>query len=485
MTVHCNYHPSKFAAYQCPKCGVNFCSDCIIRRKIEQYGKAKNVFLCPKCNVYAKELSITNAIEPFWTRLPKFFTYPLSPKPLLLIFIISLISSFFMGNDIISALIQFACFGVILTYSYSALEGTVNGNLKPPSINLSTISDDFGIVFKQFAIYFAIILVSVTVSIKISIFLGVTFFFISLLLLPAMIIMLAVSKSFFAAIMPQIFIRVAWRIGWPYLALCFFLLILLSAPAVILSLIWNIIPKNIVNFFVTFFSSYYMIISYHLMGYFLFQYHERVAYKINYQRNDEPLADSRKQIKTAIPVNGFGENELLNRINVLIKDGNLDGAISLIREETRGNINDPIIAERYFNLLQLKKMNPELIEYGKNYIQFLSKTNQKDKLCEVYLLCKSIDENFINNDASCLYITAKMLNEKNNHLEAKQAFERFIAIDENNAMVPNAQFFIAKILNEKLNDPLKATDIINGLIKKHPFHENTAYIQSYLRQIKT
>ncbi|HES59775.1 MAG TPA: hypothetical protein ENO18_05015 [Caldithrix sp.] len=210
-----------------------------------------------------------------------------------------------------------------------------------------------------------------------------------------------------------------------------------------------------------------------------------MAYKINYQRNDEPLEDSKKQIKTAIPVNGLVDNELLNRINVLIKDGNLDGAISLIREETRGNINDPIIAGRYFNLLQLRKMNPELIEYGRNYIQLLSKINQKDKLCEVYLLCKSIDENFINNDASCLYITAKMLNEKNNHLEAKQAFERFIAIDENHAMVPNAQFFIAKILNEKLNEPLKAVDIINGLIKKHPFHENTAYIQSYLRQIKT
>jgi tetratricopeptide (TPR) repeat protein len=300
-----------------------------------------------------------------------------------------------------------------------------------------------------------------------------------------MIIMLAVTKSFFAAIMPQVFIRLAWRIGWPYLALCFFLMTLASAPVAILSLIWNVIPKNIVNFFVTFFSSYYMIVSYHLMGYILFQYHEQVGYKIDYDRNDEPIADSKTSIKATASINGRSENEMLNRINILIKEGNFDDAISLIREETHGKISDPIIAERYFNLLQLKKMKPELIEYGRNYIQFLSNTNQKDKLCEVYLLCKSIDENFINNDAACLYITAKALNEKNNHFEAKQAFERFIALDENHVMVPNAQFFIAKILNEKLNEPLKAIDIINNLIKKYPFHENTAYIQSYLRQIKT
>jgi tetratricopeptide (TPR) repeat protein len=485
MTLYCNYHPSQFAAYQCPKCGVNLCSNCIIRRKYEQYGQTKNVFICPKCNVYAKELSITNAIEPFWTRLPKFFKYPLSPKPIIMIFIISVLSSFFMGKNIVSALIQFACFGVVLTYSYSVLASTANGNLKPPLISLNTISDDFGIVFKQYAIYLIIALISIQLSIKISLFLGLTFLAISLLLLPAMIIMLAVTKSFFAAIMPQVFIRLAWRIGWPYLALCFFLMTLASAPVAILSLIWNVIPKNIVNFFVTFFSSYYMIVSYHLMGYILFQYHEQVGYKIDYDRNDEPIADSKTSIKATASINGRSENEMLNRINILIKEGNFDDAISLIREETHGKISDPIIAERYFNLLQLKKMKPELIEYGRNYIQFLSNTNQKDKLCEVYLLCKSIDENFINNDAACLYITAKALNEKNNHFEAKQAFERFIALDENHVMVPNAQFFIAKILNEKLNEPLKAIDIINNLIKKYPFHENTAYIQSYLRQIKT
>jgi len=294
-----------------------------------------------------------------------------------------------------------------------------------------------------------------------------------------------VTKSFFSAIMPQVFIRLAWRIGWPYLTLCFFLMTLAFAPIAIVSLIWNVIPKNIVNFFVTFFSSYYMIVSYHLMGYILFQYHEQVGYKIDYSRNDEPIADSKTSIKATSSINGRRENELLNRINILIKDGNLDDAISLIREETQGKISDPIIAERYFNLLQLKKMKPELIEYGRNYIQLLSNTNQKDKLCEVYLLCKSIDENFITNDAACLYIAAKVLNEKNNHLEAKQAFERFIAIDENHVMVPIAHFFIAKILNEKLNEPLKAIDIINNLIKKYPFHENTSYIQSYLRQIKT
>lgn len=286
--------------------------------------------------------------------------------------------------------------------------------------------------------------------------------------------------------MPHVFFRLAWRIGWPYLILFLFLVFLISAPTVILGLIRNVVPNFITTFFAMFFTSYYMIVSYHLMGYILFQYHEQVGYDIHYQREDTEVSLAKPSLYTAETANRQIENEMLSRLNVMIKEGNYDEAIALISDNTQGNISDPVLAERYFTLLQMKDMKPELVEHGKNYIQFLSKSSQKDKLCEVYLLCQSIDKNFIDNiEASLLYKIAKILNEKNYHLEAKQAFERFIAFDENNAMVPDVQFLIAKILNEKMNEPLQAADVINNIIKKYPFHENTSFIQGYLRQIKT
>jgi len=50
-------------------------------------------------------------------------------------------------------------------------------------------------------------------------------------------------------------------------------------------------------------------------------------------------------------------------------------------------------------------------------------------------------------------------------------------------MIPNAYFFTAKLLHEKLNNGRQASRILQHLISKYPFHENTAFVQSYLRQI--
>jgi tetratricopeptide (TPR) repeat protein len=483
MAVNCKYHPAQPAAHLCPKCNTYFCSNCIVKRQGELYGNKRDVFICPKCNIYTKPLAVSYKIEPFWTRLPKIFAYPLHWQPIILLLIVAALNTYSGNMFIVGIFIQFACFGVALTYSYAALTSTVHGNFKAPPISMESVNNNFGIVFKQYAVFLIIGAVSFKL-LSVNLFFGVIFIIAALLLLPAMIIILAETKSILAAINPQVIFLLAWRIGRHYLLLCFFLITLAAAPGSIVAFIGKSIPRNISIFLGTFCSYYYMLVAYHLMGYILFQYHEKLGYEIDYDGENEPVVNHPTPIKAASTVNERLNNELLNKLNILIKEGNLDEAISLIREETRGNITDPVLAERYFNLMQLKQMNPELLVYGRNYIPLLIKSNQKDKLCEVYLTCKSIDENFIN-DAGSLYITAKTLNEKNNHTEAKQAFERFISMDEKHPLVPNAYFFIAKILNEKLNEPLKASEIIKSIINKYPFHENTAYIQTYLKQIKT
>jgi tetratricopeptide (TPR) repeat protein len=360
------------------------------------------------------------------------------------------------------------------------LTTTVHGNFKAPEINMELINNNSGVIFKQLVIFLLVGGIFHELS-KISSLLAGLFSLLSWLLLPAIIIILAETKSILAAINPQVIVRLAWRIGSPYLLMFLFLFTLASAPGFIAGLIGKFIPQYISILLVAILTFYYMLVAYHLMGYVLFQYHEKVGYEIDYA--GEPVNIPKTLIDNASITNKRLNDELLIRLNILAKEGNVDKAIALIREETQGNITDPIIAERYFNLLQIKQMNPELLEHGRNYIQLLIKTNQKEKLCEVYLTCKFIGENFIT-DAGSLYIIAKALNEKNNHAEAKQAFERFIAMDDKHPLVPNASFFIAKILNEKFHEPQKASEIIKSIINKYPFHENTAYVQTYLKQIK-
>lgn len=473
MSLHCSYHPTQPAAWSCPQCDAYLCKECVITRRIEHYGRMKEFQLCPKCNVYVKKLSIANAIVPFWKRLPHFFAYPLvSFHSLILLAVVSALTILFTGHGIFNILMRFALFGIVLKYAYSALASTSNGNLKAPQIGMKTISDNFEIVFKQLVIYFLVGFIFFTLCGVFGVVVGSLFLIFALLLLPAMIIILAVTNSIFAAVNPFVFLRLAWRIGWPYLALYFFLTILGSAPSLIGRFIGPHVSLSLFVFIISFVSGYYMIVSYHLMGYVLFQYHEEAGYAIDYDDEEQAneTADGEK-------------NELFNNINIYIKEGDIDGAISLIQQETHGEIDTIELADRYYALLRLKQRNQEMVDFGKKYLALLTKKNQKEKISEVYRECKALDASFVP-EPSTLYVVARALNETGHHEKALNVFTCLIKGKPNDPMVPNALFFIAKILNEKLNEPVKAIGILKHLLQKYPFHENTTFVQAYINHMQ-
>ena len=79
------------------------------------------------------------------------------------------------------------------------------------------------------------------------------------------------------------------------------------------------------------------------MGYVIFQYHEEIGYEVDLDEEEASLDKTTPERNV--------ENELLNKIDILVKEGKLDEAISLIKDETGGVIFDLNLAERYFNLL--------------------------------------------------------------------------------------------------------------------------------------
>lgn len=490
MPVYCTYHPLHYAAFSCPKCHANLCPSCIVKKKNEFYGYSKDVYLCPKCTVFVDKLSFAHAIEPFWKRLPAIFQYPLHLQPIALIIALAFIQTFFASKTLTGLIVQILCFGIILTYACLALAASANGRLHPPPIEPSAISKNFNLFFKQLALYVILAIVVYQLASTLLPYLGIeptlilasVFGLITMLLLPAMIIMLAVTKSLVAAIAPHAFILLAWRIGWPYLALCFFLSILISAPAMLAGLIWNHLPREVGYFLAMVFSSYYMIVSYHLMGYMLFQYHEKAGYQVDYEGDFHSSVHKQNASKNA--QSGNQADDLLNRINVLIRDGNYDAAVSEIQQSTHGVITDPALADRYYNLLYLRKMKADLLAFAPDYIKLMYKTNDKEKICAAYLFCSPLRPDFLDDHPSLLFAVGKTLLESNYAMDALKVFDHFVQIHQDHSMTPNSYFFIARIFNEKLNNPVRAAKIIQWLMKNHPFHENASFVQAYAKQIK-
>jgi tetratricopeptide (TPR) repeat protein len=474
MEIFCSYHPTKPASWECPECNECYCGNCISKRSVFQYGKKTFHYFCPKCNVYADRISIGNSIIPFWKSLHKIFIYPFHIRIIIFLLILSVATAVFTGSGLISYLVRVAVWGILLKYSFSVLKETANGKLTPPRISLETISDDFQIVFKQIAVY-VIIFIAFAIMASIGTLMGIIFIGFAILSLPAMITVLVVTDSLIAAVNPVVFVKMAWRIGWAYLVMYLFLTILLSAPAALGYYLIRFLPDNSHLFLISLAESYYSIIAYHLMGYVMLQYHEEIGWDPEY---DEALTDEKDEEAERKP-----DDEIINRIDMFIKDGNIDHAVAFIKSEVGTDISNLGISERYFKILKIKRDSLKMAEHGKSYLDLLITEKKWDEACQVYSDCLGANNNFTPSSSSLLKI-GSLLNEKGNFKGAIDAYNRFVKSDPDNPLTPKVYFLSANILNEKLAMPQKAAKILNAVIKKYPDNAIVPHAVNYLKKMQ-
>lgn len=472
--MFCDYHPQKRAVWYCPSCDLDFCESCVEVRVVEQYGKKKKIYFCPKCDTKAQRHSAENTIVPFWNMLPKFFLYPFHLRILVLMTVLSFSGVLFSKGGLFSFLMRVAIWGVLVKYSFAVLKYTAKGSLRPPKIDQETISNEFGIVFKQVGIYLAIGYAGIKITQIAGVSMGVVFGGLAILSIPSMIIVLVATNSLVHALNPILFVSMALRIGWGYLLMFLFYTLLGSAPWILGQYIISYIPAQLQFFLFSMAKSYYIIISYHLMGYVVYQYHEEIGYEVEFEEEDSTAREGASEDDP--------QERLMERTNMLVKDGNLDEAIQMIKEETKGHLSNIALSERYYGLLKMRERTSEMLEHAKSYLDLLAREDRKDRLCDIYRECVSHDTKFAPGPSTTFKI-AGCLNEGGKHKEAIQAYDRFVKANSDHPMIPKAYFLAANIVNEKLNNPQKASDLLRGILKKYPNHEMIPYVERYLKQI--
>lgn len=469
--INCSIHPGKAAHWQCSHCNLNFCPDCVKKGKASSY-HIKDENLCPKCDMRINWLGVANIIEPFWKKLPNIFAYPFSLRPLLLNIVLSLLAVFFAGGMIFS----FIVWGVLLKYAFSALKTTASGDLVPPPVNLETISEDFDQVFKQLGIYFIVGFATFWVFSNLGAFIGFICMVIAVLSIPAMIILLVDSNDLGHAINPINFISLIFKIGWGYLLMYFFLVLLGVAPNALAGTIISILPDGMYPFLSKFAVNFYTIISYHLMGYVILQYHEEIGYDVEEVTFKE---DGRKK---GAPKESE-ESQLLKKVDLLVKEGSLDDAIFDLKEAVGYSVAaDVEVYGQLYKLLKIRKRSEEVNEYGPRYLDILLKKNMANKACEVYLECLSSIPGFTIKPSE-LFKMGTWLTKKGKIKEAINTYERILKKDSNHLLAPDAYLRVAQIFNDRLKNGSKAKEIINFIIKKYPASEVIPQAKTYLKEI--
>lgn len=479
MKQSCDYHPTRTAHWYCPKCDANLCPDCVVAREKGDHFKGELLYFCPKCNLSVEWCGVENIIDPFWKHLPKIFAYPFSSlHPIALIISLSILISLFMGPGLFNLLIRGVIFLIVLKYSFETLKSTASGDLRPPKINSKTLSDDIDLVVKQYVLYYVIFMVAGWIYVSVSPFLSATFRLVALFFAPSMVILLVTTNRLFHALNPLLFFSITYRIGWGYVVMYLFLLLLGGAPSVAAHFIFKLLPQSLHAFLISMATSYYTIISYHLMGYVILQYHEDIGYKIEPEDFKEQASDNTESVQTdsgAI---------ILKEINPLIQEGKYDDAIAVIKQRTStSGIENIELSERYYSLLKMTNQKLKMSDYGISHLDLVIKANQKMEAFDIYSECKKIDSRFLPTAIS-LFKIGNWLNETGKFKEAVRVFNRLIKAYPDNSLVPKSYFRAAQIFNDRMMNPEKAAKILKVLIKKYPGHEIVPQIENYLSSMK-
>ncbi|MCF8095857.1 MAG: tetratricopeptide repeat protein [Desulfobacteraceae bacterium] len=478
MPYYCQYHPAKLAHWLCPYCQKAFCPSCISPRTGGYSGK-ETWYFCPSCNRQAQWIGAANTMVPFWERIHKFFQYPLSLQPLSLMVVLALLSVMFSGKGLMPALFGFVVWAVMLKYAFAALRTTAKGDLRPPPINAKTVGSDIELVFKQIALFVIGLFASVYAGVLLGPLGSLLVLLAGILLLPAMIIVLISTEKLLHAINPLVFVSLAARIGWGYLVMFLFLAILYFAPFYLGGYIVSLMPEFSHRFLFNLAQNYYTLVSYHLMGYVVLQYHQNIGYEVNYEDFKDPAAGNADAVQ---PITDPVDKTLADTA-IMVKEGRHDEAIKQIEEVAAvQGFTDVKLSERYYSLLEMKKASEKLSQHGPVHLTLLIGAGAREKACAVYKACLKMDENFVP-EASSLFKIAGWQNGIGKSREAILTFKHFVQTYPDHHLVPMAYFRIAEILTERIGDPEKARRVLHMLIKRYPEHDVMAQAKHLLKQV--
>ena len=466
-TIFCKYHPDMPARWACNHCLINFCKNCIQADKGE-------VPVCPVCGKPAESLGAGNLIRPFWQRIHQFFLYPLQFPPML--FMLLLIVIYIVLNKLpadkmpFGILVEIAMFMLFIKYAYVVLEHTAQGYLRAQRIQGKMLTENLETPFKQIFIVFLFLIFLSELAALDSVALIYIGLFVTALVFPASVMVLAVEHRFFRAINPIRLLEVIHRLGSAYFIMCLYILLVLVGAMEVTNLMIEYLPTSIYLPVGNFIIMYFILVMFNMMGYVIYQYHEKLGYSI-----EQEYSEAGSWPHETEPA--------LREVEILFHEGKLDEVrkrlISMIQEHP-GNL---LYRERLHRLIQKSGDMEGLRNYSADYLVRLILEDRPSEAIRVFSDCYKLDKNFKFGNGRQRFLMAQLLN-KNGQSRAALNLLTDLHVDfPGYEGIPQAYLLVAKIMCESFNEDEKARQVLNFLQNKYPTHPRMPEVKEYMKII--
>ena len=362
----CKYHPLVPTSFHCEVCQQSTCATCV--DDVSDHGEPH----CVVCGGYLESAANSDNVAPFWRRIEEAFKYPINSEALMMIIGVSIgmavVSSLPFGG-LTLLIITLALYGAMLNYSFMAMTTSSEGDFEPPSA-IDALLGGLGLSFKMiFMIILMVVLIfftAVQIGQLAANFLAILF----VVGLPAILITFAHSGSILQALNPLMFVTLMFRVGFPYLVLLGFIMVMTSSVGLISSIIGNDFAA-ISAVFQSIVTNYYTVVMFHLMGYMLYQYQDRLGFS---STNDISGYDNQRT----------AQDNLFARVNVLLKEGEYARCLDILKEGSTNYPDEKRFSEKYFDLLVLLKQGKTLAQFAEVYFMKLATSQQLDRLFSQY-----------------------------------------------------------------------------------------------------
>ncbi len=382
-------------------------------------------------------------IVPFWNRLSEITRYPAHMSSMVTIVLIAL------GN-----LLLFLPFGRFLyllvtvamyRYAFECLRATANGYMEPPELAHST---DSSLGWKQIWLMVIFFIVAVVGAILLGPKAGMALIVLLGICLPGATMTLAMDESLASALNPGKWLSIFARIGWPYLAVVGLCLVVSMSQSYAAALAAKVLPLFVALIVVGIIANYALVVTFHLMGYLIYQYHDAVGFVPAAPQLTRPLTKPDP------------DQDLLDEVAALVRDGKPENATQLLRTQLRGRGGTPAVHTQYRKLLRLADDKEELLRHGHEYLNILL-AQGKDRLAlELLRECQTLEPAFGPTDAEQITQLAHLAAQNGQPQIALRLLSGFHKRFPKSRDIPKNYLLVATLMHERLNQDDKARALL-------------------------
>jgi tetratricopeptide (TPR) repeat protein len=419
-----------------------------------------------------------DAVTPFWQRIPRFFLFPLSRRPLLLM--LGLAASLLLGWLVPRALVPIAFLAtfVFLRFCYAVLDQAAFGMTG----SAAGSGRGFGQYrpWKQLAVFVVYGLLVGLVHVLLGTVAGHIVEYGLLLLLPANVMWLGLTNSLAASLNVKRLVEVARAIGWPYLALCGFLMALSASADTASFFLWIGLSDTPLLFpAIALAQMYFTLIAFNMLGYAIYQYRDRFGLRaVTPAPGSAPagtfnLAREVREVENAPAT-------LDARIKRLLDAGQARAAVDLVQELVRLNPGERRYHERYHGVLRATHDSYALVRHAGPYIEVLLKAGEPGPALDLYRETRRTDAAFHLPEPHAqlaLAQAAAAAGRDDVAVELIQDFDHAYPLADERAA---AYLLGARLLNERFGAAGEARRLIEEMLEKFPHATQAEEARAYL-----